>query len=112
MNLFPGSNAIGGRKLAEPRLIDPVEVQLAISLRLKVAILRNHDADYSSLRAEGTEASMIALKSISIFFLAGSLLLLVRPAAGFAPQNSDAAGGGGENGGGEGAPPPAPGRKI
>ena len=34
---------------------------------------------------------MIALKSISIFFLAGSLLLLVRPAAGFAPQNSDAA---------------------
>jgi hypothetical protein len=34
---------------------------------------------------------MIALKSLSIFFLAGSLLLLVRPAAGFAPQNSDAA---------------------
>jgi hypothetical protein len=59
---------------------------------LKVAILQNHDADYSSLHAEGTEASMIALKSISIFFLTGSLLLLLRPAAGLARQSSDAAG--------------------
>jgi hypothetical protein len=39
---------------------------------------------------KGKEASMIALKSISIYLLAGSLLLLLRPSAGFARQNSDA----------------------
>src|SRR2546422_3924273 len=84
------SSAIGGRKLVETRFIDT-------SLSLSGYIVSPESGYFDKPRYElvslcahkGTEGLMNALKRISTYLLAGSLLVMVRPLQGLAQQNSE-----------------------